>query len=81
MRPFRYTKANDVDAAVQTVAANANSQFLAGGTNLIDLMKEDVARPVELVDITRLNLTQIATITNGAGTGILSIGALAKNSG
>lgn len=65
---------------MQTVAANANSQFLAGGTNLIDLMKEDVARPVELVDITRLNLTQIATITNDAGIGNLSIGALAKNS-
>ncbi len=76
MRPFKYTKANDVGGAVQTVAANANSQFLAAGTNLIDLMKEDVARPVELVDITRLNLTQIANVTGG---GNLSIGALAKN--
>ncbi len=80
MRPFKYTKANDAGKAVQTVAANANSQFLAGGTNLIDLMKEDVARPVELVDITRLNLTQIETVADGAGSGNLSIGALAKNS-
>jgi xanthine dehydrogenase YagS FAD-binding subunit len=79
MRPFKYTKANDAGAAVQTVAANANSQFLAGGTNLIDLMKEDVARPVELVDITRLKLTQIKTVADGAS-GNLSIGALAKNS-
>lgn len=62
---------------MQAVTANANSQFLAGGTNLIDLMKEDVARPVELVDITRLNLTQISTV---AKSGNLSIGALAKNS-
>ncbi|GAP96869.1 FAD binding domain-containing protein [Leptolyngbya sp. NIES-2104] len=77
MRPFQYTKAKDANTAVKTVAANANSQFLAGGTNLIDLMKEDVARPVELVDITRLNLTQIGTV---AGSGNLSIGALAKNS-
>lgn len=77
MRPFQYTKVNNADAAVQTVSANANSQFLAGGTNLIDLMKEDVARPVELVDITRLNLTQISTL---AESGNLSIGALAKNS-
>lgn len=77
MRPFQYTKANDANTAVQTVSANANSQFLAGGTNLIDLMKEDVARPVELVDITRLNLTQISTV---AESGNLSIGALAKNS-
>lgn len=76
MRPFQYTKANDAGAAVQAIAANANSQFLAGGTNLIDLMKEDVARPVELVDITRLNLTQISTV---ARSGNLSIGALAKN--
>ncbi len=80
MRPFKYTKANNARAAVQTVAANANSQFLAGGTNLIDLMKEDVARPVELVDITRLNLTQIKTVTDSTGGGNLSIGALAKNS-
>ena len=77
MRPFRYTKANNAGVAVQTVSTNENSQFLAGGTNLIDLMKEDVARPVELVDITRLNLKQIATVT---GSGNLSIGALAKNS-
>lgn len=62
---------------MQAVTANANSQFLAGGTNLIDLMKEDVARPVELVDITRLNLTQISTVSES---GNLSIGALAKNS-
>ncbi len=80
MRPFKYTKANNARTAVQTVVANANSQFLAGGTNLIDLMKEDVARPVELVDITRLNLTQIQTITDSTGRGNLSIGALAKNS-
>ena len=80
MRPFQYTKVNDAGTAVQTVAANTNSQFLAGGTNLIDLMKEDVARPLASVDITRLNLTQIETIANGAGSGNLSIGALAKNS-
>jgi xanthine dehydrogenase YagS FAD-binding subunit len=77
MRPFQYTRVNNTGAAMQAVAANPNSQFLAGGTNLIDLMKEDVARPVELVDITRLNLTQIST---GGESGNLSIGALAKNS-
>lgn len=76
MRPFKYTQASDAGTATRTVTANANSQFLAGGTNLIDLMKEDVARPVELVDITRLNLTQISTV---ARSGNLLIGALAKN--
>jgi xanthine dehydrogenase YagS FAD-binding subunit len=74
MRPFKYSKTEDAAAAVKAVAANPNAQFLAGGTNLIDLMKEDVERPDELVDITRLNLAQIKM--NGGG---LSLGALAKN--
>jgi xanthine dehydrogenase YagS FAD-binding subunit len=79
MRPFKYLRANDAANAVQTVAANTNSKFLAGGTNILDLMKEDVERPSELVDITRLNFTQIKTISNGANKGSLSIGGLAKN--
>ncbi len=74
MRPFKYTKTVNAAEAVKIISANANSQFLAGGTNLIDLMKEDVERPDELVDITRLKLAQIKN-TNGG----ISIGALAKN--
>lgn len=74
MRPFKYTRAMDAATAVKTVAANADTKFLAGGTNLLDLMKEDVERPVELVDVTKLNLTQIKTAN-----GNLSLGALAKN--
>ncbi|MBA3715978.1 MAG: xanthine dehydrogenase family protein subunit M [Pyrinomonadaceae bacterium] len=79
MRPFKYSRASDAGAAVQTVSANANAKFLAGGTNLIDLMKEDVMRPNELVDITRLNLTQIKIISDGANKGGVTIGGLAKN--
>lgn len=79
MRPFKYTRANDAAAALQAVTANANSKFLAGGTNLIDLIKEDVMRPDELVDITRLNFTQIKTISEGLNRGGLTIGGLAKN--
>jgi len=75
MRPFKYSRVNDPAAAVKSVSSNKDAVFLAGGTNLLDLMKEDVSRPSELIDITRLNLTQIKT-TN---TGSLSIGALAKN--
>ena len=56
------------------LAANQNAHFLAGGTNIIDLMKEDVARPDELVDITRVKFAQIRTTNDG-----VSIGALAKN--
>lgn len=74
MRPFKYSNASDANAAAKIVAANMNAKFLAGGTNLLDLMKEDVERPNELVDVARLNLTQIKT--TGAG---VSIGALAKN--
>jgi xanthine dehydrogenase YagS FAD-binding subunit len=48
--------------------------FLAGGTNLLDLMKEDVERPNELVDLTRLKLDAIKEVGGG-----VSIGALAKN--
>ena len=79
MRSFKYTRANDAANAVQTVSANANSKFLAGGTNILDLMKEDVERPDELVDITRLNFTQIKTVSDGANKGGVSIGGLGKN--
>jgi xanthine dehydrogenase YagS FAD-binding subunit len=78
MRPFQYTKATDPATAVQLVAANTSANFLAGGTNILDLMKEDVARPTQLVDITRLNLTQIEMVADG-GSKMLSLGALAKN--
>ena len=74
MRPFKYTRATDAANAVQTLTANRSAKFLAGGTNLLDLMKEDVERPVELIDVTKLNLTQIKMA--GAN---LSLGALAKN--
>ncbi|HEU4767027.1 MAG TPA: xanthine dehydrogenase family protein subunit M [Pyrinomonadaceae bacterium] len=76
MRPFKYTRANDAVAAARAVAANPNAKFLAGGTNILDLMKEDVERPSELVDLTHLKL---AEITSARGGGV-SIGALAKNS-
>ena len=79
MRPFKYNRASDPNAAAAAVGANPQAKFLAGGTNILDLMKEDVARPTALVDITRLSLTQIRTVSDGAGRGNLSLGALAKN--
>lgn len=75
MRPFKYVRASDAGAAVLAVAANPRAKFLAGGTNILDLMKEDVERPDELVDLTRLKLTEIKPARGG-----VSIGALAKNS-
>jgi len=74
MRPFKYSRASDAANAAQIVAANQTANFLAGGTNILDLMKEDVMRPTELVDVTKLNLVQIKAANGG-----LSLGALAKN--
>jgi xanthine dehydrogenase YagS FAD-binding subunit len=74
MRPFKYVRASDPNAAVRAVTANPAAKFLAGGTNLLDLMKEDVERPGELVDLTRLELSEIKAANGG-----VSIGALATN--
>jgi xanthine dehydrogenase YagS FAD-binding subunit len=74
MKSFKYTEAADAAVAVRAVAANKDAKFLAGGTNLIDLMKEYVERPEELVDVSQLPLAQIRSTSNG-----ISIGALAKN--
>ena len=74
MRPFKYLRATDPNAAARLVAANPHAKFLAGGTNLLDLMKEDVERPSELVDLTRLKLADIKATRAG-----VSIGALATN--
>jgi xanthine dehydrogenase YagS FAD-binding subunit len=79
MKPFKYTATNTVSAATQKLTANPNAKYLAGGTNILDLMKEDVERPDELVDITRLSLTGIKTISAGANKDGVSIGALDKN--
>lgn len=74
MRPFSYVRASDPQAAAAAVAANPRAKYLAGGTNLLDLMKEDIERPDQLVDLSRLPLAEIKP----AGDGV-SIGALATN--
>ena len=79
MKPFKYTATNTLTAATQKMVANPNAKYLAGGTNLLDLMKEDVEQPDELVDITRLTLTGIKIISAGTNKGGMSIGALDKN--
>jgi len=74
MKPFAYTRAADSQAALQAIAQE-NAKFLAGGTNLVDLMKENVEQPSRLVDINRLELARIVERD-----GALRLGALAKNS-
>lgn len=74
MNPFDYQRAGDIDTAIQGISADA--RFLAGGTNLIDLMKQGVERPRKLVDINRVALASIDPLPDGG----LRIGALARNS-
>lgn len=76
MRPFEHEHAAGIDAALAAVRrGGGDTRFLAGGTNLIDLMKCDVVRPARLVELTRLPLRAIETGADGA----LVLGALATN--
>ncbi len=79
MRPFKYSPTTETTAAIHMLAVNHHAKFLAGGTNMLDLMKEDVERPDELVDINHLSFIQIKFITEGKNTGGVSIGGLSKN--
>jgi xanthine dehydrogenase YagS FAD-binding subunit len=72
MNRFDYVRAGTVAEAVQAYGAGA--RFIAGGTNLIDLMKYEVEKPGRLIDITRLPLDRIEAHGDG-----LRIGALATN--
>jgi xanthine dehydrogenase YagS FAD-binding subunit len=73
---FQYARANDVADAVRLITADPRAKFIAGGTNLIDLMKEDVERPTRLIDITRLPLKSVEETAEGGW----RIGALVPNS-
>ncbi len=77
MNSFTYTRADDVARAVREIAAEGATKFIAGGTNLIDLMKENVERPSRLIDINRLPLKQIHFGADGG----LGLGALVKKHG
>jgi xanthine dehydrogenase YagS FAD-binding subunit len=75
MKPFEYVRSKDAAAAVQAVATDREAKFLAGGTNLVDLMKVGVENPSRVVDVSQLDLARIEQTPDGG----LSIGALAKN--
>ena len=76
MIDFQYARASDVADAVRMIAADPAAKFIAGGTNLIDLMKENVERPSRLIDISRLPLNGVEETADGG----LRIGALVPNS-
>lgn len=75
MNPFEYKRAGNVAEALRDGVADG-AKFLAGGTNLIDLMKYDVEHHEKLVDITRLPLNKIEEVALRT----VNIGALVKNS-
>ncbi len=75
MTPFTYTRVPDADEAVRELASNRSTKVIAGGTNLIDLMKVHVMRPTRLADITALPLTRIEERENGG----IRLGALVTN--
>lgn len=75
MRDFSYHRAETVADAIAALGANPAAQILAGGTNLVDLMKYEVAQPTAVVDINRLPLKTIEELDGGG----LRIGALVSN--
>ncbi|GAB3319992.1 xanthine dehydrogenase family protein subunit M [Larkinella ripae] len=75
MNSFQFTRVTDPKAAISAVTKESGTYFLAGGTNLIDLMKRQVIVPQRLVDINKLPLATIEKTATG-----VRIGAMAKNS-
>jgi xanthine dehydrogenase YagS FAD-binding subunit len=73
MNPFAFVPVRDVPSAL--ALAGEDTRFIAGGTNLIDLMKVRVLRPARVVDINRLALDAIEPTADGG----LRLGALARN--
>ncbi|MDB5915722.1 MAG: molybdopterin dehydrogenase, partial [Ramlibacter sp.] len=75
MKPFTYERANTPAQAAAAVAAKPGARFVAGGTNLLDLMKLQIETPTHLVDVNGVGLDKIEPTAQGG----LRIGALVRN--
>lgn len=81
MQTFAFSRANDIQQAIQagahasTAQQGAEVRYVAGGTTLVDLMKLDVERPLHVIDINHLPLDQVESTPDGC----LKIGALVRN--
>ncbi|EJJ29506.1 FAD binding domain-containing protein [Rhizobium sp. CF142] len=75
MKAFTFERASSVEAAARAVASNPQAKFIAGGTNLLDLMKLEIEVPTHLVDVNGLGLDKIEATPEGG----LRIGALVRN--
>src|ERR1700733_8530698 len=79
MNNFTYSSASDTNSALKLFSESPDrnaTRFLAGGTNLIDLMREGIEKPESLVDITRLPLAEVQQLPDGS----VRIGAMVRNS-
>jgi xanthine dehydrogenase YagS FAD-binding subunit len=72
MNPFRYAQASDAPGAVTALRADRAMRYIAGGTNILDLIKDDVERPTLLLDITHLPLRSIDAGAHGVRLGSLA---------
>lgn len=79
MRPFTYERATSAQDAAARVAATPGARFIAGGTNLLDLMKLEIETPAHLIDVNGLGMDRIEAIADGPWGGGLRIGALVRN--
>src|SRR6185295_9800155 len=75
MRPFTFERARTPAEAAAAAARNAGAKFVAGGTNLLDLMKLEIETPAHLIDVNGLGLDKIEATAEGG----LRIGALVRN--
>ena len=75
MKQFTYERATTPAAAAAAASRNASARFIAGGTNLLDLMKLEIETPTHLIDVNGLGLDKIETTSDGG----LRIGAMVRN--
>ncbi|KQS76638.1 molybdopterin dehydrogenase [Rhizobium sp. Leaf384] len=75
MKSFTYERATSVEAAAKAAASHDAARFIAGGTNLLDLMKLEIETPTHLIDVNSLGLDTIEATPEGG----LRIGALVRN--
>ena len=65
MHPFTFIKAGDNATAIKASKENAGSKYIAGGTNLVDLIKMNIEKPARLINITDLDLKKLRNCPMG----------------
>lgn len=80
MKNFDYSRAETVEGAVSLIARKAQAKFLGGGTNLVDLMRENIEQPEAVIDVTHLSGDGVQGGIDELPGGGLAIGAAVRNS-